>query len=1162
MYELRQWLKSPAPYLYFAAFFTLTFLAFAGNAGFFDPPTDGSQLQRVINSPHEINYMMQYFNKFFLFLLPAIVGATLYKDYKHDAHQILYSFPINKTHYLMGKFLSAFTTVVWITFASGLAIFVAENLPGLAPDMLAVTKIAGYLQVYLVFIIPNMLIHGALVFSVVVWSRNIYAGFGMIILLLFMQIITVNAFDGQGALIALLDPFGQHTTQYITHLWTLEEQNSMMIPIMGPVLYNRMLWLGLSASVFIITWRKFCFTEEPLIVFKAGKEPNRMTKKSDVRFGVVSLTAVAYRYNFKSQLRACWRLSGLQLRYIVKSWVFIGLVLLGILAVLFTIARVTNFEEMALLPVTRIVLSVPAFFFTGIVILITFLYAGMLLHRERTAKMNELIDVTAAPGWVLILSKVLALVKLQGLLLLIMLICGVSIQVYNGYYLLEPGMYFFHLFIITFPVLIIWTFAAVFIHSMVPNLYLGLFVLVLGWIGVGGLPQAGINTRLLLFNMPPELIGSDLSGYGNSLAPYFLVEGYWFISGTILLCLAYLLQPRGMASTIRERLMTAKGRLTKPLVGLICILLACFALLGSAIYQFEAVENDFSQSSLQRTLRDFEKEFGHFAGAQQPRITSVNLKLDFYPERNDFRATGSYTLINKSIGPIDTLLIKTGFDEISHFDLNVDYQTIAYDSTMQFSVIRLVVPLTPGDSVNLSFGIRNKDNTFFQRNSSVLANGTFLGSDALPRLGYSFTEEKKLPTDSTVGKNSYAAIDADLVDFEVVMSTSPGQTALAPGTLQREWIENDRHFFHYTTKEPIKFSFNFNSARYAVVNDQWKGVNLSVYYHRTHDHNLNSLLAGLKTALDYNGTYLSPYQHLEARIIEFPMTEGSHATAMANNIPTSEMRFIANTQAESGKVDQSFYVAAHELTHLWWGNQVMPADALGAVMITESITEYFSLRIYETQYGKEKADQFLRLQWQRYLKGRTTEQGLEPPLILVARPQQYISYGKGAMAFNSLMHYLGEKQLNDLLKSFLEANKASNGIYPTSLDLIDHLKAHTADSMRYAVEDWFEKVVLYDNVMEKARIQQSGDGTFQVDLNFTIDKKVLSGKTMTPAALADYVQIGFYDRQGALIYLHTQKISEKENSLSISLDQKPTRVVLDPNLLMIDRSSGDNEFRL
>ena len=91
-YELRQWLKQPAVYLYFFTFFSLAFIAFAGTAGFFDTPApEDTAAPRILNAPFFIHFFLQYFNKFFLFLLPAIVGAAMFNDFKYRAHHILYS---------------------------------------------------------------------------------------------------------------------------------------------------------------------------------------------------------------------------------------------------------------------------------------------------------------------------------------------------------------------------------------------------------------------------------------------------------------------------------------------------------------------------------------------------------------------------------------------------------------------------------------------------------------------------------------------------------------------------------------------------------------------------------------------------------------------------------------------------------------------------------------------------------------------------------------------------------------------------------------------------------------------------------------------------------------------------------------------------------------
>ena len=115
LFELKHWLRQPAIYLYAALFAGMGFLIFIGSAGMFDAHSQGKPLLRLLNSPFELNYIFNYFNKFFLFLLPAIVGASIYRDYKHQVHQLLYSFPIPKSHYLWAKYLSATLIVFTIT---------------------------------------------------------------------------------------------------------------------------------------------------------------------------------------------------------------------------------------------------------------------------------------------------------------------------------------------------------------------------------------------------------------------------------------------------------------------------------------------------------------------------------------------------------------------------------------------------------------------------------------------------------------------------------------------------------------------------------------------------------------------------------------------------------------------------------------------------------------------------------------------------------------------------------------------------------------------------------------------------------------------------------------------------------------------------------------
>ena len=295
-----------------------------------------------------------------------------------------------------------------------------------------------------------------------------------------------------------------------------------------------------------------------------------------------------------------------------------------------------------------------------------------------------------------------------------------------------------------------------------------------------------------------------------------------------------------------------------------------------------------------------------------------------------------------------------------------------------FDIYKLDKALKPGDSLGLAFTVKNKPNTILRNNSSVVYNGTFINNFTLfPSLGYSGgelrddktrekyglppNELKPHPSDSSALGNTYISRDSDWIDFEAVVSTSKDQIAITPGYLQKEWLENDRRYFHYKMDSKILNFYAFNSARYEVLKDKWRDVNLEIYYHKGHEYNLDRMMKGMKAALEYCSENFSPYQHKQARIIEFPRTAGTFAQSFPNTIPFSEtIGFIADVDdSEEGGNDYPFYVTAHEIAHQWWAHQVIGADVLGSTMLSESLSEYVSLKIIESVNGKNKMRKFL-----------------------------------------------------------------------------------------------------------------------------------------------------------------------------------------------------------
>ncbi|MBL7798791.1 MAG: hypothetical protein JNJ90_19995 [Saprospiraceae bacterium] len=1063
-FEFKYWLKHIAFYVYAALFFLFALLTMAGAAGMFG---EGSSGLEVANSPFHIFTFALFVGKLLLLLVPAIVGETIFRDYKSNIHSILYAYPITKRAYLPAKFLGGTGIVLLIGGAMLLGLLLGACLPGADAAKTIPPDPGVYVQVFLLYLVPNVLVVGALVFALVAIGRNIYAGFMSVLILLLLReaVIRLTGGPDPGLASLLVDPFGETPTHQVTRHWSAADRNTLPIPLDPALVFNRLVWLACAAAVCGYLYRRFSFEQHnPAAHAPPGR--NQTPEQHPVRQQYVPNPPPKITPDFSAgpQIRALWRLAWSDFRFVRSSGAFGSILAAGALFIAVLLLNTNAQSGTRLLPASWVVLGLPMIFFSLLVQGLTFLYAGVLVHRARAARFHAIADATPMPDRVLFGSKFLALVFMQILLLMLVLAVGLAVQVYEGYFDFGIGHYLFDLFVVHLPGFVVWALAALLVQTLFTNPYLGLFVLVLGVLGLENLPALGIKSAVLQFNQSPEpdffLRYSDMNGHNHGLRAHLLYQAYWLVWAVLLGGAGLLFWPRGIARSFPERLCLARARATGRTARLLAVGCLSAGLFGFWLYREAQQPLNRAPGDETALLDRYEKTFGKYRDCPQPRIVSVSLRLDLYPEDRSFRASGHYMLVNKTGRPLDTLLLRTGFDEITALDIPAGASPIEADSLLNCVVFKLEKPLGGGDSLLLNFRIRNRTNTLFARNSNVLANGAHLKSDLLPMLGF---DSGGAGDRSGTRLRHYQRADSDRVALEIIVGTEPAQTAIAPGYLLREWRAQDRRFFHYKTDHDIKLVFSVLSGRYDVFQENYRGVDLRIYHHPAHTHNLPQMLAGLKAALDYHTEYFGPYQHRQVQIIEFPRSEGTYATTAANGIPISEVRFLNDGRsASTGGIDLAFYVAAHELAHQWWGNQLIPADAPGAAMLTESIAEYATARVYEKHYGKESARRFLNIQRERYRVGRADETGEEMPLVRVGPKQSYIAYGKGALAFYRLSEHVGEVTLNAALRQFLEENRFQGPPYPTAPDLIEHLKRAAPDSVRHLVRDWFETVGAVD----------------------------------------------------------------------------------------------------
>ena len=1210
-FELKRWLTSWSFYIFVGIFFLMSTLFAAISFGVFDSITASRTSNSYANSPLALNGFVNGMNVFIYFLLPIIVGSSVYRDFRYNMHTILFSYPFTKLDYIAGKFLSSLFVVFLITLAIALGIETATYLPYVNEELLLPFNALAYFQVYFIYIIPNLFFIGVLIFGLVTITRNISVGFIGVILILMLQVMLAS-FTREVEnryIVALWEPFGGEASSYYTKYWTVAEQNDNLLPFEGVVIYNRLIWLSISFGLLILLYRYFSFSQTALVIGKSRKS-DRSVKNNFGGITKIELPVVTFDYSFWQRLKTTWNLSKIDFRSIITNWAFIVISIVGLLILLLMSITAGQMYGTKTFPVTWQMLELPGTFFSFFINILTFLFAGILIHRADTSRMAHLIDVTPIPNWVLLFSKFIAIIKMQIVLLVVIIIAGVLIQSYHGYFHFEIGHYLFELYGIKLINFVIWALLAVLIQTLFKNYLLGFFVLILLSIGLQFLPFIGVEQDIYNYNSDSGYSYSDMNGYGHDLARYYLYKFYWLLLGVVFFCLALLFWTRGIPMSAKEKFADARRRLTTPLAGTMLVALIGFLSIGGWIYYENNIEEkNYSQKEAEQQSVDWEKKYKRYQHYAQPRIVDIKINLDIFPETRDLTSKGTYVLVNKTTEQIDSLFINhNGYD--SKFTLSREAALVSEDTLFNFDIYRLAKPLAPGDSINLAFEVKNKKNSILKDRSPVLENGTFLNNFSLfPSLGYSDQGEisndeirKKYglkpkdlmaPTyDSIARKNNYISGDADWVTFETTVSTAGDQIAIAPGYLQKQWKQNGRNYFHYKMDQKMLNFYAFNSARYEVKKDKWKNVNVEIYYHKGHEYNVDRMINSVKKSLDYYTANFSPYQHKQARIIEFPRTGGGFAQSFANTIPFSEaIGFIADVDEENeDAVDYPFSVTSHEMAHQWWAHQVIGANVQGATLMSESLSEYSSLKVLEKQYGKKQMRKFLKDALDGYLMGRTVESKREQPLMYNEN-QQYIHYNKGSLVLYALSDYIGEQKMNNALKGYIADVAFQEPPYTNSIEFVEHLDRATPDSLKYLIGDMFRKITLYDNRVKDFKVKKLPNGKFEVTMSANVikyqsglkGKRVYTntaGKTLKiqpkgekrpteSLPLNDYIEVGIFGESTVKgkkkeneLYLKKHKINRIDNTFTIIVDQNPVEVGIDPYNKLIDTNSDDNRRKL
>ena len=1177
-FEVAYRVRQPSTWVYALVLFGIPFLllhAINGSSNYLNAPIAVMQISTILGSVG-------------MLVTAGIFGDAASRDVQMRMHSLFYTSPVREADYLGGRFLGALLVNAILAMGVPLGLLLASVMPYMSAGKFGPVRLDAYIQAYLLMLLPNVLIIGTFMFAAAALTRQALATYlgGLALFLLGALAGEFTAALGSARLEALLGPFGGGAISLATALWTPAEQNSRLIGWPTMMLLNRALWIGIAALTFALLVARFRFAHPGTAALRRWWRRRSVIDTAPERLAPVHPALPAHAsgrsFGFGARVRQTFAVAARGWRDIAATKAFL-LILAGAMVIVFTAGWNVGTESFGTesWPVTHLIAgTVLGSYIPPVIALIVAIFAGELVWREREVGMGDIAAVAPISNGVALIGRFVALVAMLVALQLAFMAAGMILQALQGYTRFEIPVYLKLLFGIKLVDYVLLAALAFAVHVIVNNKYLGHLIVVLYFVSTMVSGLLGITDQMLVYGSDPGWMWSDMNGLAPFIPGLVWFKLYWATWALLFAMLASLFWVRGRELGLRRRLALARQRLHGGALRAVVAALALIVTLGGFVFYNTHVVNEYwTPGEVVAAKADYERKYKRFEDAPSPAVYATDMKVELYPDESAAEIRGTYRLVNREDRAIDSIhVLPSMMVDTRELSFDRAARLVLDDSVQRYRIYALERPLAPGDSIAMSFELAQRPRGF--RNdgapTDVTSNGVYIFGTWLPALGYSKSRElsdektrRELGLPPRISEPSGGDIETrvgekpvQLTTGETIIGTSPRQTAVAPGRLVREWTENGRRYFHYRADQPTRFGIAIMSAEYAVRRDTAHGVKLAVYYHPGHEVNVERMIRSMRASLAYYGAQFGPYQFGELRVVEFPLYAAG-ARAHPNTIAFSEGSAFL-TRVDSGDVDRTFFVVAHETAHQWWGGQVIPAAAPGAGFVSESMAQYSSMMVLETSYGAKMAREFYDYNMDKYFESGTAYTNREVPLLDVVN-QRYVYYFKGAVAMYTLRERLGADAVNGALRRFRDRYAGTNTPPPTSRALYTELRAITPDSLKPLLSDLFEHITLWDTRTDSAKAEPVQGGAYRVTLFVDASKaRADSIGNQTPIEMDDLVEIGVFagaasgKSPGDSLYVGQHRIRSGKQTIVVTVPRQPARAGIDPYRKLIEKKRDDN----
>ena len=494
LFELKYRFKRPATWAYFLLLTLVPMLLI----GFGNTPASEKVFH---NAPIVIAELLLLLSIFGILIASAVMGVPLYRDLEHKTATYLFSYPITKRGYFMGRFWGSFLTLLFISSGALLGIFLGSMLgPAFGTEAVRYgpNLAVNYFQPFFTLLVPNLWLAGCVFFALIIFTRNIrsiYSG-GIVIFIAYLLANFLAQDIENKDLVQLIDPFGLNSFQFQTRYLTPYEQNNFFLPLEGNMLWNRLLWFGVGLAFFVASYWRFSFgyffkTDRKIKKSKSEEAPQTEGKP----------VAPVVDFSRGYQWNSLKTLARIEVKNIAKDVYFRSILLGGLIFLVldfwigFTTYGVPN------VPSTSFLMQYKTFDYNLFVFIIIVFFTGESLHRDKASGYSVINDTFPVRDWVIIASKFIGMAVVCLALTTLPILVGLIVQTLKGYFQYDLGVYLTDSYLISLPDYLQMVMLVFAVHLVANNKFAGHAAAIGIWLVILILRNfAGYNFNLFFFS--------------------------------------------------------------------------------------------------------------------------------------------------------------------------------------------------------------------------------------------------------------------------------------------------------------------------------------------------------------------------------------------------------------------------------------------------------------------------------------------------------------------------------------------------------------------------------------------------------------------------------------------------------------------------------------